>query len=158
MRREPAPGEKGPLRFPPPAIFVTGLLFGIGAESLWPTDDLPWSIAIPSAVILGAVAIYLDGRASASFMKHKTAIIPWSPSSELVTDGPYRFTRNPMYLGMAFLYSAIAVGFGLYWALVLLPLVILAVDRLVIAKEERYLTERFGDAYLSYKTEVRRWL
>lgn len=158
MRREPAPGEKGPLRFPPPAIFVAGLLLAIGAESLWPTDDLPLSIAIPVAVILGAIAVYLDGRASANFMKHKTAIIPWSPSSELVTDGPYRLTRNPMYLGMAFLYLAIAVGFGLYWALLLLPLVIVAVDRLVIMKEERYLTEKFGDAYRSYKAEVRRWL
>ncbi len=81
-----------------------------------------------------------------------------APSSALVTSGPYRFTRNPMYLGMASLYAGIALAFGLLWSLALLLVVLVVIDRGVIAREERYLERRFGDEYRLYKQQVRRWL
>ncbi len=83
---------------------------------------------------------------------------PWRASSALVTSGPYRFTRNPMYLGMASLYAGIALAFGLLWSLALLLAVLVVIDRGVIAREERYLERRFGDEYRIYKQQVRRWL
>ena len=63
-----------------------------------------------------------------------------------------------MYVGMAVLYAGIAVAAGILWALVFLPFVLLAVDRFVIAREERYLTAQFGDDYERYRAGVRRWL
>jgi protein-S-isoprenylcysteine O-methyltransferase Ste14 len=92
------------------------------------------------------------------FRRARTSMVPMKPSSALVTTGPYRFTRNPMYLGMAFLYVALAFALGLVWPLILLPVVIAAVDRLVIAIEEAYLVRRFGQPYCDYMTRARRWL
>lgn len=76
----------------------------------------------------------------------------------MVISGPYRFIRNPQYLGIAFLYIALAFAFGVTWALAFLPVVLLIVDRFVIAREESYLEGRFGAAYREYKARVRRWL
>jgi protein-S-isoprenylcysteine O-methyltransferase Ste14 len=81
-----------------------------------------------------------------------------NPTTALVTSGPYRFTRNPMYLGMSFLYIAFAFAFGVIWALAFLPAVIVMVDRFVIAREEPYLEQKFGQSYRAYKARVRRWL
>jgi protein-S-isoprenylcysteine O-methyltransferase Ste14 len=80
------------------------------------------------------------------------------PTTALVTSGPYRLTRNPMYLGMAFLYAGLALSFGVTWSLAFLPLVLLAVDRLAILREEHYLEAKFGEEYRRYKARVRRWL
>jgi protein-S-isoprenylcysteine O-methyltransferase Ste14 len=92
------------------------------------------------------------------FRRAGTSMIVTNPTTAMVTSGPYRFTRNPMYLGMAFLYIALALAFGVIWALIVLPAVIVAVDRLVIAREEPYLEAKFGDRYRAYKRRVRRWL
>ena len=84
--------------------------------------------------------------------------MPIKPSTALVVSGPYRLMRNPMYLGMLCVYIAAALWFGVVWALLLVPVVVLAVQRLAIAKEERYLEQKFGDAYRQYRTHVRRWI
>ncbi|MGH2962537.1 MAG: methyltransferase family protein [Solirubrobacterales bacterium] len=99
----------------------------------------------------------LDGAAMLFFRRAGTSMIPFVPTTALVTAGPYRYTRNPMYLGMAFLYVALALGTGVIWALIVLPLVIAAVDQLVIALEEGYLVRKFGEPYCDYMTRVRRW-
>lgn len=150
--------ERGPVSFPPPLIYVAGLVLGWIAERLAATPNLPrvaaW-IALGAGVV-GFVA--LDGKASTLFAKRETGIVPWAPATTLVTDGPYRFTRNPMYLGMAALYFGLALGFGLLWAVALLPVVVLIVDRAVIAREQAYLENKFGADYRAHKERVRRWL
>jgi protein-S-isoprenylcysteine O-methyltransferase Ste14 len=83
---------------------------------------------------------------------------PYTPSQALVTDGPYRLTRNPGYLGMALTYAGIAIACNAPWALVPLPAAIAVIDRGVIAREERYLTRKFGTPYEDYKRRVRRWI
>jgi protein-S-isoprenylcysteine O-methyltransferase Ste14 len=92
------------------------------------------------------------------FRRAGTSMVPFNPTTVLVTTGPYRFSRNPMYLGMAFLYIALALAFGVIWALIVLPLVIAAVDQLVISLEEGYLVRKFGQPYCDYMARVRRWL
>ncbi len=93
-----------------------------------------------------------------SFRRAGTSMVPMNPTTALVTSGPYRLTRNPMYLGMAFLYVAFAFALGVIWALAFLPAVVVIVDRFVIAREEPYLERKFGQAYRDYKVRVRRWL
>src|SRR5688572_16371575 len=83
---------------------------------------------------------------------------PSQPTTVIATTGPYRWTRNPMYLGMALVYAGLAIGFDAPIAFALLPLVLIAIQTQVIGREERYLEAKFGDDYRRYKAEVRRWL
>ena len=150
--------ETAGIRVPPPLFYLAGLAVGIGLELAFPIDGPPTAVRIAVVVVGLAASAWLDFGAMARFARARTAVIPFTPTSALVTNGPYRFTRNPMYVGMACLYVAIAVGFSLIWALVLLPVVLVVVDRLVIAKEEPYMERLFGEPYLDYKRRVRRWL
>ena len=144
--------------FPPPLAFVVGLLVGLALELVAPTDDPPAWARILSGAFGLACWLVLDGGAMQRFRRADTPAIPFTPTRALVTDGVYRYTRNPMYLGMALLYIGIALAAGLIWALVLLPVVILVIDRLVIAREEPYLERKFGDEYLAYRERTRRWI
>jgi protein-S-isoprenylcysteine O-methyltransferase Ste14 len=85
-------------------------------------------------------------------------MLPFRPASTLVITGPYRFTRNPMYLGAILLVLAFALWLGTWWPAILLPVVIVVVRRYVIAREERYMRRRFGAAYDDYARRVRRWI
>jgi protein-S-isoprenylcysteine O-methyltransferase Ste14 len=157
QRAAGAPETTG-IRVPPPLYYVAAFLVGVGLELLVPIGGPPVAVRVVVAALAAAAWLALDGAAMLSFMRAKTSIPPMRPSTALVTSGPYRFTRNPMYVGMAFLYVALAFAFGAIWALATLPLGILAVDRLVIAREEPYLERTFSQAYLAYKARVRRWL
>src|SRR5262245_12692807 len=92
------------------------------------------------------------------FRRARTSVIPNQPASHLVRTGPYRHTRNPMYVSLTLVYFGVALFFDQMWPLVLLPVVLLALRLLVIAREEAYLGRAFGDAYTEYTHEVRRWL
>jgi protein-S-isoprenylcysteine O-methyltransferase Ste14 len=93
-----------------------------------------------------------------SFRRARTSLVPVRPATALITDGPFRFTRNPLYLGLALLYLGIALWLGVLWPVVLLPALILLVQQIVILREEAYLESRFGEAYRAYRARVRRWL
>jgi protein-S-isoprenylcysteine O-methyltransferase Ste14 len=153
----PDPDSSG-VRIPPPLIYVAGFLAGLALELAFPVAGLPLALALAAGLIGFAIWLALDGAAMLHFRRARTSMVPMKPSNALVTSGPYSFTRNPMYLGMALLYVALALALGVIWALALLPFVILAVDRLIIAKEEPYLEAKFGEDYREYKQNVRRWI
>ena len=157
---EEAPQKKptAGIPFPPPTVYLAGLLLAIPLELLFPTGDLPTAVTIAGAVIGIGLSLFFDLDATRRFSRAGTPAIPFKPTEALVTTGPYRVTRNPMYVGMACLYVALALIFGLLWAFAFLPFVILIIDRLVIAREEPYLERLFGQEYLDYKQRVRRWL
>jgi protein-S-isoprenylcysteine O-methyltransferase Ste14 len=142
---------------PPPLIFLGGLAVGIGLELLLGSsvpDGVQW-IGGALLVVAGLVLLLLFER---EFRRRGTAVEPWKPSTAIVSGGVYRFTRNPGYLGMALVFAGIALLADALWALAPLPLVLVLIDRGVIAREERYLEREFGDEYLSYKRGVRRWV
>jgi protein-S-isoprenylcysteine O-methyltransferase Ste14 len=145
------------VRVPPPLFYIAGFLIGVALEVAFPIDGPPVGVRIAGAVIGVALWLALDGAAMLFFRRAGTSMIPFNPTTALVTTGPYRFTRNPMYLGMAFLYVGLALALGVIWALLTLPVVIAAVDQLVIALEEGYLVRKFGDPYCDYMRRVRRW-
>lgn len=150
--------ERGPVSFPPPLVFVAGLIIGWAVERFVTTPNLPspyWWILLGVGI---ACFVALDSPAVRLFVRKRTGVAPWTPATTLVTDGVYRFTRNPMYVGMALLYLGLSAGLGLMWALVLFPPVVLVIDRAVIRREEAYLQSRFGTAYNDYRAAVRRWL
>lgn len=146
------------VKFPPPLIYLGLLLAGLGIDWLM---DLP-PLGIPASWLLGAVPILagiaLLVAALGIFRRHDTPPEPWRPSSAFVGSGIYRWTRNPMYLGMALIYLGLAIGLESIGALILLPAALFIVQTQVIAREERYLDARFGEEYRAYKSRVRRWL
>ena len=102
--------------------------------------------------------LLLDGAAAGYFRRLGTAVEPWKPSTVLATDGLYRFSRNPIYLGFAITYVGLAVAMDSVLILLLLIPCLIVVDRFVIQREERYLSAKFGADYDTYRARVRRWL
>jgi protein-S-isoprenylcysteine O-methyltransferase Ste14 len=146
------------VKVPPPLYYIAGFLVGVGLELAFPIDRPPAAITVIGVTAGVALWLALDGAAMLRFRRAGTSMSVNEPTTALVTSGPYRFTRNPMYLGMACLYIALAIAFGVIWGLIVLPIVLFAVDRLVIAREEPYLEAEFGERYRDYKLRVRRWL
>jgi protein-S-isoprenylcysteine O-methyltransferase Ste14 len=153
-----AKADTSGVRVPPPLYYVAGFLVGVVLELVLPTSWPPAGVRIAVAVLAVGAWLGLDGAATLKFRRASTSMLPMNPTTALVTSGPYRLTRNPMYLGMAFLYVGFAFAFGVIWALAFLPAVLVIVDRFVIAREEPYLERMFGQAYRDYKARVRRWL
>ena len=87
-----------------------------------------------------------------------TSVNPTEPTTVLVMDGPFKFTRNPLYLSLALFYAGVATLVNALWAMLMLPIVLLVINRGVIGREERYLERKFGEQYIQYKERVRRWL
>ena len=102
--------------------------------------------------------LLLDGAAAGYFRRLGTAVEPWKPSTVLATDGLYRFSRNPIYLGFAITYAGLAIAMDSILVLLLLIPCLFVVDRFVIQREERYLAAKFGAEYDAYRARVRRWL
>ena len=92
------------------------------------------------------------------FTKVHTTLDPHGSVSAVVTSGPYRFSRNPIYLGFVFILIGLPLALGNYWGVMLSPLLMVLLYQLVIKHEEAYLEKKFGDVYTSYKSRVRRWL
>jgi protein-S-isoprenylcysteine O-methyltransferase Ste14 len=142
---------------PPPVVFLGFLGLGFVLESLLPGAALPgWAQWIGAVVIVAGVALVVSFELA--FKRAGTDANPYRPSTALATDGPYRFSRNPAYLGMAITYIGITLAAEAPWALVMLVPAILVIQYGVIAREERYLEQLFGEEYLSYKRTTRRWI
>lgn len=139
---------------PPPLIFAGLLSAGLVVDSnsfrLAPIAIIGVAIA-GGGVVLIAIALGL-------FRSSKTRPEPWQPASSLVIGGLYRFTRNPMYLGMALLSLGIALAFTSLPGVLLSATALVIIDRFVVRREEAYLTRRFGQEYTAYLATVRRWL
>ena len=156
----PAAPETSDVRFPPPLIYVGVLAAGFLLQWRWPVPILPDR---PFLMRMAGAALILLGAATAAsgvltFRRIGTSPNPTKPSNSLALTGPYRFTRNPMYLGLAIGSAGVAVACNAVWPLALLPVAILLVTRFVIAREERYLETRFGEPYRTYRARVRRWI
>jgi protein-S-isoprenylcysteine O-methyltransferase Ste14 len=144
---------------PPPLIFLAGLAVGFGLEALLPGDaSLSGVVRWGLGAVLVVAGVALLASFDRAFRRKGTAAEPWKPTTAIVTSGPYRFTRNPGYIGMALVYVGIALLAEALWVLLPLPVVLAVIDRGVIAREERYLERRFGREYLDYKATARRWV
>ena len=104
------------------------------------------------------VGVALNGWFLRTIREADVPIRTDKPVPRLTTEGPFRYTRNPSYLALAMIYAGIAVLRNSLWAILLLPLVVVVIQREVIGREERYLERAFGEEYLEYKGKVRRWV
>ncbi len=157
-----APGsDTSGVRIFPPFVYAGAFALGYAVHRfvpihLWP-GTLPPAARAAAWGLLGAWA-GLAGSAVFLFRRAGTTPNPTKPTTAIVVHGPYRFTRNPMYVGLVALYLGLTIFVNSLWPLALLPVVVALVQRHVIAREEAYLEAKFGDEYRAYKDRVRRWL
>lgn len=152
--------DSAQVSFPPPLVYLGFLLTGLLLDQL--SGRVPDFIPVsPLVMAAGAIAllsgIFVMLAGTSRFRKLGNNLEPWKHSNQIVSSGIYGYTRNPMYLGMALTYVGLALWFRSSWAIIVLPVVILVIRSQVIAREERYLAQKFGDEYLAYKGKVRRW-
>jgi protein-S-isoprenylcysteine O-methyltransferase Ste14 len=143
----------------PLVAWILALLAGLAADQLYPLRFVPASV--PGAWVGGAIfaiAFALAIWAIVTIRKAGTRVETYKPTTTIVVNGPYRFTRNPIYLGMVLGQIGLAIAFDSLWILATLVLFYLVIRYGVVAREEAYLERKFGDVYLGYKSRVRRWL
>lgn len=149
------------VRLLPPLVFLVPLLLGVllgrlvtwrlPASGAWPT------VLTGTGLVLLAAGLGLMAWAAVVMWRHETTVIPWGHVDHLMTGGPFRFTRNPIYVGDVLVYLGVTLVAGTWWPFVLLPLPLWVMWRFVISREEAYLLGRFGEPYAAYSARVRRW-
>ncbi|MDM7914730.1 MAG: isoprenylcysteine carboxylmethyltransferase family protein [Candidatus Eisenbacteria bacterium] len=151
---------KGPgILVPPPVLFLAALSVGVVLQIHEPARLLgrAWLGRLAGAALI-VLGIFLSGSVMRRFGEARTPVTPWRPTRALVVTGPYRFSRNPDYLGQTLLYCGIALAANSAPILAMAVPALLLVNFVIIPKEERYLEGRFAEEYRSYRKRVRRWL
>lgn len=148
------------VQFPPPLVYLAAVIAGALLHTT--VIPLPCDFALGARIAV-ATAIALFGAAMmvgavGLFKRTGQDPKPWKTTPEIISTGVYRFTRNPMYLGMALLQIGIGIGFANGWIVALVPPVLVIVYSIAIRPEEVYLESKFGESYTEYKKSVRRWL
>lgn len=143
---------------PPPLIFAIPLIAGLVANWLRPLPILAGSAGLWMGIALAIAGLWLIVTGMIEFRHANTAVVPFSPTTAIVSSGPFRFTRNPLYLGFVLIYIGVSLAANALWPLFLLPLAIVVLLGGVIKREERYLERKFGTVYTDYKARVRRWI
>jgi protein-S-isoprenylcysteine O-methyltransferase Ste14 len=147
---------------PPPLILVMTLLVGAVLDRVYPVTISGGKLA-PLARYVAAAVLIIAGLAGMvifhrAFRRHGTNVPTFKPATALVTDGPYRFSRNPGYVSGLLIYAGIVLAADSVWLLAMLVVFAFVIRYGVVAREERYLERKFGEDYRRYKGAVRRWI
>jgi protein-S-isoprenylcysteine O-methyltransferase Ste14 len=154
-----AAGERGAnVRVPPPLVFLGSTLLGVALRYIagpFPPSG-SWAMWLGVAILLAGLATIVSARTW--FVRTGQSPIPWKPTPELILRGPYRFTRNPMYVGITFVQAGLGLALGNLWISLLAPVGLLLVHFIAVVREEAYLAQKFGTSYRDYCRRVRRYL
>jgi protein-S-isoprenylcysteine O-methyltransferase Ste14 len=142
----------------PPAYLLAALLLMALLHQVLPLARILFAPYRYAGIVIMALALALVLWAALLFHRARTGIVPFSPATSLVLGGPYRFTRNPMYLGMAGILLGAAILMGSLSPFAVIPAFMALIAERFIAPEEAMLERAFGRGYLGYKAKVRRWL
>jgi protein-S-isoprenylcysteine O-methyltransferase Ste14 len=142
----------------PPLVYLASLVTGALIQLAMPLPFLPRTLTVGLGVSLVVVAMVLFSYSVGKFRAARTPVPARKPTTAIVRTGPYRFSRNPIYLAFSLFQLGIAIWADSVWLLATLVGAVALVHVIVIPREEQYLERRFGAEYLRYKTSVRRWL
>ena len=142
----------------PPLIYLVALAIGIALEYLFPVDILPAGVQYPLAVTLIALSGLIMPFVLLQFRNAGTNFDVRKPATTILTEGPFRVSRNPSYLSLSLVYVGIGIAADSFWILGMLIPTLVVMHYGVILREEQYLESKFGEEYLQYKRSVRRWL
>ena len=157
-RTPQAAAETAGVVAPPPLLYAGTLLLGLLLERRLPFRKTPKKARRLLGGILCIAALGLGMGAFRTMSRARTAVSPYQPSSAIVREGPYRFSRNPIYLGFTGLYVGLTLLLEARWPFLLLAPLLGVMEAGVIRREELYLARRFGADYRRYASQVRRWL
>lgn len=149
---------KMPSRLYPPHYLLLSILSIVGIDSLLQMPFVSSAIALVGGLLFLLSGIVLAASAARLFSKAKTGIVPFSDSTKLVVSGAYRFTRNPMYLGMFFCLIGVTLLVNNVLGLLVLLLFFFIIRQKFVLKEEVQMLETFGDDYAQFKARIRRWI
>ena len=159
------PSTGRPLLLRPPALFAAAITAGIVLHLAWPLTFMSravrWPIGVAlltAGIALLTAGIALFAAAMRAFRAADTPVPGNRSTTAIVRSGPYRFSRNPIYVALALIHLGVALSFGSWWLLLTLAVSIGWIAAAVVPREERYLEARFGSIYSAYKSSVRRWL
>jgi protein-S-isoprenylcysteine O-methyltransferase Ste14 len=144
--------------FPPPFVYAAAVVGGYLLDRRWSLPVHAGLLVRAGADLVAALALVLMFGSIGLFWHRRTSIIPNRPADTLVIRGPYRFTRNPMYVGLALLTASLGVLLDTWWPIMLLLPALTIIQLAVIGPEEQYLRRRFGGDYDAYVRTVRRWV
>jgi protein-S-isoprenylcysteine O-methyltransferase Ste14 len=148
----------GPLRLlRPPIIFLAAILLGVALNYTWPLPFVPSPLRLLGALLV-LCAVLLFGLSLREFRAAGTSVRGSQRSTTIVRTGPYRFSRNPIYVSFVLLLLGLAVGLDNLWLVLTLIPALTFIAVVVIPREERFLDQNFPEQYSSYKAAVRRWL
>jgi protein-S-isoprenylcysteine O-methyltransferase Ste14 len=142
----------------PPLVYLVLIAVGSALQFAWQLPFLPHELAAPLGIILVVAAIALFSGSVGKFRAAGTPVPGNKATTAIVRVGPYRFSRNPIYLAFSLLHLGIAIWVNSLWLLATLIASVTVMTRVVIPKEEQYLERRFGAEYLDYKKSVRCWM
>lgn len=145
---------------PPPLFYIITFFVSIFLQKLFPLNNAIFYKMAPEIIagLLITCSLIFIISALWRFFKTKNTIVLIKPANTLQISGIYHVSRNPMYLGLLFLYSGLSILTGNWWTLMLIPVLLVVVTQFIIKPEERYLSRKFGESYSTYKFIVRRWL
>lgn len=150
-------GGPNPGLLRPPVIFLVSILLGIALDRAWPLPFIPRKVGMLGP-LFAACAVVLFLFSYWEFRRAGTSVRGSTRSNTIVRTGPYRFSRNPIYLAFILLVLGLSVWLNSLWLLAMLVPAVGVIAIVVIPREERFLERNFHDQYLSYKARVRRWL
>ena len=149
---------KPDINIPPHLIYMLPLVLGLLLERRVHITFLPSGVVRIIGWPLMGGGVLLGGWFRKTMGDAEAPVRTDRPVPRLTTEGPFRYSRNPAYLGLAMIFAGIAVLRNALWAILFLPLVLFVIQREVIGREERYLERTFGEEYRTYKARVRRWM
>lgn len=142
----------------PPLLYLVAFFVALGLQWLWPLSPPSHLAALSAGVAAFGLGIGLSYWGKASMRRAGTNVNPFQPTTALVASGPFRFSRNPLYLGLSVAFVGLSLIFNTLWGVVLLLPALAVMHFGVILREERYLEAKFGESYAQYCSEVRRYL
>jgi protein-S-isoprenylcysteine O-methyltransferase Ste14 len=142
----------------PPLLYGTAFIMGLLLHWAFPVYVLPPTLARGLGAVCVLVSFPLALMTFRVLARAHTPVDPMKPTTALVTEGPFRYSRNPIYVALTLLYVGVALLINALWILFLVVPALVVLRYGVIAREEAYLTRKFGDAYRQYTAQVRRWL
>jgi protein-S-isoprenylcysteine O-methyltransferase Ste14 len=142
----------------PPVLYGGAFILVLVLRWLWPMPLLRSSLAFWPGLALGLLAVAFGIWGQKTMRAAGTNVNPLRPTTTIVASGPFRFTRNPLYVAMTLLYLGLTLAFNAWWGIVLLAPLLLVMHYGVILREERYLERKFGDVYRQYRSAVRRYI